>query len=129
MKILIYNPNSKEWHDFIHNLSNELTPCERISAIDQHIEEIGQEITPQDFVKHEYRYTSFNSDLKFKFIGEPKTPLEKILVFVFDSTSYIHMQSSFPEDFCESRTDWDSMIEYADEMSSFIKELMEDLAK
>ena len=37
------------------------------------------------------------------------------------------MKKSFPEDFIESRTDWDDMVNYADEMADFIKEIMEDL--
>ena len=38
------------------------------------------------------------------------------------------MKTSFPEDFTESRTNWDDMANYADEMASFIKEIMEDMA-
>lgn len=39
------------------------------------------------------------------------------------------MKRIFPVDFIESRTDWEDMVNYADEMESFIKEIMEDLAK
>lgn len=38
------------------------------------------------------------------------------------------MKRRFPEDFTEDRTDWDEMADYADEMTSFIKEIMVDLA-
>lgn len=38
------------------------------------------------------------------------------------------MKTSSPEDFTENRTDWDDMVNYAEEMASFIKEIMEDMA-
>lgn len=38
------------------------------------------------------------------------------------------MKRRFPEDFTEDRTDWDDMTNYADEMTSVIKEIMGDLA-
>lgn len=54
---------------------------------------------------------------------------EDICPYVCISGSYIDRKRKAPEDFTESRTDWDEMIDYADEMASFIKEIMEDLAK
>ena len=48
-------------------------------------------------------------------------------MFVYSGSTYINMKSNFPEDFIESRTDWDDMVNYADEMESFIKEIMDDM--
>lgn len=127
MKIIIYNPNTNEWDKFIRSLNYKGE--ERDKVIQDYIIKIGQEISVSEFVKNSYLYTSWSSKLRYKFIGEPSNTLEKIVAFIYDSPSYIHMKRSFPEDFIESRTDWDDMINYADEMASFIKEIMEDLAK
>ena len=127
MKIIIYNPNTKEWNDFINSLNCKGE--ERDKIIQDYIIKIGQEISVSEFIKNSYLYTSWSSKLRYKFIGEASNTLEKIVAFIYDSPSYIHMKRSFPEDFIESRTDWDDMVNYADEMANFIKEIMEDLAK
>ena len=129
MKIIIYNPNTNEWNKFIDSLGCNCKGIERNKAIEAYIIEIGREISVSEFVNNSHLYTGWSNELRYKFIGEPCNPLEKIVAFVYDSPSYIHMKKSFPEDFIESRTDWDDMVNYADEMASFIKEIMEDLAK
>ena len=126
MKIIIYNPNTKEWNDFIDSLSYKGEKRDKI--IQDYIIKTGQEISASEFVNNNHIYTDLFSDLRYKFIGEPNTLLEKIVRFVY-SGSYIDRKRKAPEDFTESRTDWDDMVDYADEMASFIKEIMEDLAK
>ena len=126
MRIVIYDPNTKEFSEFINSLN--CIGRERDEAIDAYIAEIGQEISAAEFVRDSYLYTAWYGKLRYKFIGEPCNPLEKMVKFVYSGTSYIHMKESFPEDFTESRTDWDDMSNYADEMASFIKEIMEHLA-
>ena len=127
MKIIIYDPNTDEWSAFINSLVCKGTKRDKI--IKEHIIEIGQEISASEFVKNSHLYTSWSGNLCYEFIGEPSNPLEKIIKFVYSGPNYINMKSKFPEDFTESRTDWDDMVNYADEMASFIKEIMEDLAK
>ena len=125
MKIIIFNPYTNEWNEFINSL--KCKGEKRDKAINTHIAEIGQEISIAEFVKNSYLYTSWSSKLRYKFIGKASNTLEKIVAFIYDSPSYIHMKRSFPEDFIESRTDWNDMVNYADEMASFIKEIMEDM--
>ena len=127
MRIIIYDPNTKEFSEFINSLKCNGT--ERIEAIDAYIADNGKEISAAEFVRDSYLYTNWSSKLRYKFIGEPCGPLEKMVKFAYGSASYINMKESFPEDFTESRTDWDDMVNYADEMASFINEIMEDLAK
>lgn len=122
MKIIIYNPNTKEWNDFINSLNCKGEKRDKI--IQDYIIKTGQEISASEFVNNNHIYT----DLHYKFIEEPNTLLEKIVRFIY-SGSYIDRKRRAPEDFTESRTDWDEMIDYADEMASFIKEIIEDLAK
>lgn len=126
MKIIVYNPNTESWHDFINSLTCK--GADRENAIYKHIEEIGTEISATEYWDNRYKYRSWNSEQKVAFIGDPLTALEKIIKFVDDSSSYCHMTESFPEDFTESRTDWYAMQNYADEMSSFIKDLADDLS-
>ena len=38
------------------------------------------------------------------------------------------MKRNFSEDFTESRTNWDDMTNYANEMAYFIEDIMEDMA-
>ena len=127
MKIIIYNPNTNEWNKFINSF--DCKGKERDEAIKAHIIEIGQEISASEFINNSYLYTNLFGKLRYKLFGEPSNTLEKIVEFVYGSSSYIHMKESFPEDFIESRTDWEDMVNYADEMASFIKEIMEDMAK
>ena len=124
MKIIIYNPNTKEWNKFINSL--DCKGEERDKAIEAYITKIGQEVSASEFVNN-HIYTNLFGDLCYEFIGEPNTPLEKIVKFVY-SGSYIDRKRRAPEDFIESRTDWDDMMDYANEMANFINELMEDMA-
>lgn len=126
MKIIIYDPNTKEFSEFINSL--DCIGRERDEAIDAYIADNGKEISAAEFVRDSYLYTGWCRKLRYKFIGEPCNPLEKMVKFVYSGANYIHMKESFPEDFTESRTDWDDMSNYADEMASFIKEIMTDLA-
>ena len=127
MKIIIYDPNTKEFSEFINSL--ECKGKKRDEAVEAYIADNGKEISAAKFVNNSHIYTSWSSKLRYMFIGEPCGPLEKMVKFAYSGTSYINMKESFPEDFTESRTDWDDMVNYADEMASFIKEIMEDLAK
>lgn len=127
MKIIIYNPNTKEWNKFVDSLGCDCKGIERDKAAQAYIIETGQEISVKEFVSNSHLYTSWSSKLRYKFVGEPCNPLEKIVMFVYSGSTYINMKSKFPEDFIESRTDWDDMVNYADEMESFIKEIMDDM--
>ena len=127
MKIIIYNPNTKEWNKFIDSLGCDCKGIERDKAVQAYIVETGQEISVKEFVSNSHLYTSWSGKLRYKFIGEPCNPLEKIVMFVYSGSTYINMKSKFPEDFIESRTDWDDMVNYADEMEFFIKEIMDDM--
>ena len=80
-------------------------------------------------MKNRHVYTDSFGEFRYRFIGEPNTPLEKLVRFIYSGSNYINMKRKFPEDFTESRTDWDDMVNYADEMACFIEELMEDMAK
>lgn len=127
MKIIIYNPNTNEWSKFIDSLGCDCKGIERDKAVKSYIVETGQEISVKEFVSNSHLYTNWYSKLRYKFIGEPCNPLEKIVMFVYSGSNYINMKSKFPEDFTENRTDWDDMVNYADEMASFIKEIMDDM--
>lgn len=123
MKIIVYNPNTEEWHDFINSPACKVKNREEV--IDKHIEEIGTEISASEYWNNRCKYKSWSKNENVAFIGEPVGVLEELINFIDNSASYCHMSESFPEDFIESRTDWSSMQDYADEMSSFIIGLVE----
>ena len=129
MKIIIYNPHTKEWSEFIESLGSNCRGEERDKAITAYIEKTGKEVSPTEFLKNRHVYTDSFGEFRYRFIGEPNTPLEKLVRFVYSGSNYINMKRKFPEDFTEIRTDWDDMVNYADEMACFIKDLMEDMAK
>ena len=129
MKIIIYGPHTEEWSGFINSLGNNCRGEERDKAITAYIEKTGQEVSPTEFLKNRHVYTDSFGEFRYRFIGEPNTPLEKLVRFVYSGPNYINMKRKFHEDFTESRTDWDDMANYADEMACFIEELMEDMAK
>ena len=129
MKIFIYNPHTEEWSGFINSLGNNCKGDERDKAITAYIEKTGKEVSPTEFLKNRHVYTDSFGEFRYRFIGEPNTPLEKLVRFVYSGPNYINMKRKFPEDFTEIRTDWDDMANYADEMADFIKDLMEDMAK
>ena len=89
MKIIIYNPHTKEWNEFINSLGcNEE---ERNKAIKDHIVEICKEISALEFVNNNHSY----SKLSYEFIGEPCNPLEKTIKFVYSGPDYINMKEDF----------------------------------
>lgn len=59
--------------------------------------------------------------------GRPETIEEKLVEAFYDSDklTYISASDSFPEDFVEERTSFDTMISYADEMKYFIEGLLD----
>ena len=81
MKIIIYKRNAKEWNKFIDSL--DCKGEERDKAIEAYITKIGQEISASEFVNNNHTYTNLFGDLCYEFIGEPNTPLEKIVKFVY----------------------------------------------
>lgn len=127
MKIVIYNPHTKGWNKFIESLGSNCRGEERDKAVQAYIEKTGQEVSATEFLKNRYVYTDLFGDLRYRFVGEPNNPLEKLVKFVYNG-SYIDRKRKAPEDFTESRTDWDDMVSYADEMADFIEDLMEDMA-
>ena len=61
MKIIIYNPNTKEWNKFINSL--DCKGEERDKAIEAYITKIGQEVSASEFVNNNYTYTNLFGDL------------------------------------------------------------------
>lgn len=58
--------------------------------------------------------------------GEPKTIQEKLIQRLYQiEPTYERMSTDFPEDFIESRTSWDDLKDYADDMKWFIWNLLD----
>lgn len=56
-------------------------------------------------------------------IDDPKTIIEHLIDRVYFDHGYENYRNSFPEDMTESRTDWDDMKSYADELANFVDTL------
>ena len=123
MKIYKYNPNCKEWKDI---RESKLVGIKRENAFNECVKNIGVELTLQEYFATYPRESDFTKGVCYRCIGKPTNILERLAygeIEYDDGLSYNHMSKFFPEDFIESRTSYEDMINYADGMSYFIDEL------
>lgn len=129
MEIYKYNPNCQEW-DNIRN--SNLVGIEREKAFDECAKNIGTKLTLQEYFSIYFRESDFTKGVCYRCIGKPTNLLERLAFSEMDydsNLSYINMSQSFPEDFIESRTSYEDMIDYADGLKDFIEELKDEIAK
>ena len=127
MKIYKYNPNCKEWED-VRN--SKLVGIKRENAFDECIKNIGVELTLQEYFATYPRKSDFTKGVCYSCIGEPTNILERLAYSELeydDELSYIHKSKSSPEDFIESRTSYEDMINYADGLTRFINEIKDEI--
>ena len=128
-EIYKYNPNCQEWNN-IRN--SKLVGIEREKAFDECAKKIGTKLTLQEYFSIYFRESDFTKDVCYRCIGKPTNLLERLAFSEMDydsDLSYINMSDSFPEDFIESRTSYEDMINYADGLKYFIEELKDEIAK
>ena len=126
-EIYKYNPNCKEW-DNIRN--SKLVGIERDNAFDECVKNIGVKLTLQEYFSICFRKSDWTKGVCYRCIGKPTNLLERLAFseLEYDSDlSYISMSKSFPEDFIESRTSYEDMINYADGLKYFIEELKTEI--
>ena len=127
-EIYKYNPNCQEWEN-IRN--SKLVGIEREKAFDECAKKIGTKLTLQEYFSIPFRESDFTKGICYKCIGKPTNLLERLAFSEMDydsNLSYINMSKSFPEDFIESRTSYEDMIDYADGLKDFIEELKDEIA-
>lgn len=129
MKIYKYNPNCKEWED-VRN--SKLVGIKRKNAFNECVKNIGVELTLQEYFAIYPRESDFTKGVCYRCIGEPTNIFERLAYSEIehdDDLLYIHMSKSFPEDFVESRTSYEDMINYADGLAYFIDRLKDDIGR
>lgn len=68
-------------------------------------------------------YKSYGEKPKSKVIiieGEPKTMQEAVVKRIYEDCTFEKMMENFPEDFVETRVDYEELLAYANEMKNFI---------
>ena len=129
MKIYKYNPNCKEWED-VRN--SKLVGIERKNAFNECIKNIGVELTLQEYFATYPRESDFTKGISYCCIGEPTNILERLAYSEIEydnELSYIHRSKASPEDFVESRTSYEDMIDYADGLAYFIDSLKDEIGR
>ena len=127
-EIYKYNPNCPEWEN-VRN--SKLEGIEREKAFDECTKKIGTKLTLQEYFSIYFRESDWTQGVCYRCIGKPTNLLERLAFSEMDydsNLSYINMSKSFPEDFIESRTSYEDMIDYADGLKDFIEELKDEIA-
>lgn len=127
-EIYTYNPQCQEW-DNIRN--SNLVGFERKKAFDECVKKIGTRLTLQEYFSIPYRESDFTKGVCYRCIGKPTNILERLAFSEMENDkdlSYINMSDFYPEDFVESRTSYEDMIDYANGLKYFIEELKDEIA-
>ena len=127
MKIYKYYINN-EWDNFINTLPSEWK--KREEAINEWIVKNGKEVSLEEYFK-DYNRESFYKEYRYEHFGEIKNIFEQLAAAEMsydDELYYCEMKKNSPEDLIESRTDWDTLKEYADGMSYFIERVKNEFA-
>ena len=128
MEIYKYGNNTTEWEE-IRN--SELEGKEREAAFDDYIKRTGQLITAQEYFNDGERLRGYYTKIHYKCFGECKNFIDKLVYGEIEYDSqlyYITARNNHPEDLIESRTDWEEMKSYADDLADFIENLKDDIA-
>ena len=128
MEIYKYRNNTTEWEE-IRN--SELEGKEREAAFDDYIKRTGQLVTVQEYFKDNDRLHGYYTNIHYQCFGECKNFIDKLVYGEIEYDSqlyYITARNNHPEDLIESRTDWEEMKSYADDLADFIENLKNDIA-
>lgn len=131
MKIYRYSIETEEFNK-IRNSS--LTGQKREDTFDEYIERTGTEISIQDYFnlnKSDRTNRRRKSNIKYTTIGKPENILDELAFSEHNYSSKLYYSNAVyddPEDLVESRTDYDTLKSYADELVCFIDDLKDAIA-
>jgi len=128
IQIYRYQHDTQKWHDLINS---SLTGKERDNSINDFIKENGTEVSIQEYLNDFNRDSFRNKGYSYKCFGQAENCIERLVYGELEydeGLSYCKTREHFPEDLCESRTDWEDMKSYADGMASFIDCLKSEVA-
>lgn len=128
MALEIYKYTNTDEYKNICN--SNLKGKERENAFNEYIRKSGTKVTIQEYFQDIRRTDGYYTKIYYKCFGKPENAIEQIVfaeIDYLDNLSYLSAKNRRPEDLCESRTDWDSMKDYADGMYYFICDLIRDV--
>lgn len=129
MEIYKYRNNTTEWEE-IRN--SGLKGKERETAFNDYIKRTGQLVTAQEYFNDNDRLRGYYTNIHYQCFGECKNFIDRLVYGEIEYDSqlyYILARDRHPEDLIESRTDWEEMKGYADDLADFIESLKNDIAK
>lgn len=129
MEIYKYYNNTKEWNEIVNS---KLGDKERNIAFDNYIKKHGTKVSLKEYFNDHDRNRCWKGlGYFYEFFGEAENCIERLAkseVNYDSDLEYCSVVKNFPEDLCESRTDWDEMKGYADGLESFISQLKSEIA-
>lgn len=128
MEIYRYNINCQEYKAI---KNSGLVGVERENAFNECVKKIGTKLSLSEYFNITDRIVKFGDDVHYKAIGKPNNILEELAYGELDylsELSYCDLSERRPEDLTESRTDWETMKDYADGLASFIYKLKCEIA-
>ena len=126
--IYTYNPNCQEWED-IRN--SKLVGIERDNAFNECVKKIGKELSLQEYFSIYPRESDWTKGICYKCLGTPNNLLEQLAYSELEydtELDYLYVRRHRPEDLIESRTSYEDMIGYADNLSFFIEKIKDEIA-
>lgn len=128
MEIYKYYFNTDEFEQ-IRN--SNLSGKKKDEAFDAYIKEHGEKVSVKDYFNDNNRDGWRDKDYAYKCFGDAENCIERLVKSEVDydcDLNYCSIANNFPEDLCESRTDWDKMKSYADGLYYFIRQLKREIA-
>lgn len=128
IKIYKYSPSSTWFKDVVND--SVLKGEKRDIAIDNAIKEHGVQISIVEYFKDCQR-NSWSKDYCYACYGEAEDSIERLVnaeINYDEGLIYLKDKNNHPEDLIESRTSWDEMKDYADDLYWFINSLISDIA-
>ena len=118
--------NTEEWENV---LNSNISYKEKEKLFNEISIKYGKEVTIQEYFS-DYSRSSWIKDYNYIMVGEPSNVIEKLVSSEIGDylLNYCYMKDRSSEDLIESRTSWDELASYADEMYYFIDEIKSEIA-
>ncbi len=127
MEIYRFDPRCKEWED-IRN--SNLVGSKKEMALKDCVRKIGTRLTLEEYFSIPSRKNNWMIGVCYECVGEPNNILEELAygeIEYSEELYYCHMSEDCPEDLIESRTDWNTLKGYADDLAQFIERLKNEI--
>lgn len=127
MEIYRFDPRCKEWEEI---RDSGLTGLKREEAFKECAKKIGTRLSLEEYFSIPSRENNWMKGVCYECIGQPNNILEELACGEIEYSGelyYCNLRDRRPEDLIESRTDWDTLKGYADDLASFIERLKDEI--